>query len=96
MPEHLWCYKEENMFLLCKKENNLFPHSLRKNQQYNGGLWILDECPSFSCVCFFRSATCLSPYCFFVVGPQIEGEESWLSLGEEEQRALPLTVPGSI
>lgn len=29
-------------------------------------------------------------------GPQIEREESWLSLGEEEQRALPLTVPGSI
>lgn len=45
-------------------------------------------------VCVF--ALLPEPILVVVVEPQIEGEESWLSLGEEEQRALPLTVSGSI
>lgn len=94
MPKQVWCDEEENMFLLCKKENNLFSHSLRKTQQYNGALWILDE-PLVS-FCVFLLCYLSEHILLFVVGPQIEGEESWLSLGEEEQQTLPLTVPGSI
>ncbi len=65
-----------------RKKNNLLPHSLRKNQQYNRGLWILDECPSFSCVCFLLCYLS-EPILVVVAGPT---NRRWGELTEFRRR----------
>lgn len=51
MPKQLWYVLRHKICFLCARRE-IISHSLRKTQQYNGGVSMKNECPWFSWVWF--------------------------------------------
>lgn len=70
------------------KKENLLVSSQFKELSNRTKMWVYDAFHVCSCVLYLWAH---ADFCI-LQGPQIEVEESWLGLGEEEQRALPLNA----
>lgn len=84
--KQLWWYEKEKSLFCAKK--NLLVSSQFKELSNRTKMWVYDACHVCSCVLYLWAH---ADFCI-LQGPQIEVEESWLGLGEEEQRALPLNA----